>query len=173
MGAWLGLDSSNIDSLCGEDVDYELAKAMEAEIWWQHTLVEIHFAIFYLGESIQCEKVRGRSDTMAWDPTDVDIFVSDDKDNWGPAVASGINTWRGTADWQIVELNAKVGQFVKVVINETADAGPGRLGFGAIPAVKIFDVYGAVPTGRGRSGSGFKPVKDADRLRGIRRNALY
>lgn len=173
MSDWLALDSSNIDSLCGEDEDYELAKAMEGLSWWQHTLVEIHFAIFDFGQPILCEKVKGKSNTGTWDPTDVDIFVSDDKEAWGPAVVSGISTWQNTAEYVEVEINAKVGQYVKVVINETQDAGPGRLAFGFPSTTTIFDVYGAVPTGRGRSRSGFKPVKDADRLRGIRRNALY
>lgn len=173
MADWLALDSSNIDSLCGEDEDYELAKAMEGLSWWQHTSVEIHWAIFDLGEPIQCEKVKGRSNTGTWDPTDVDIFVSDDKTDWGPAVVSGISTWHDTAAYVEIELNAKVGQYVKVVINETQDASPGRMAFGFPSTTTIFDVYGAAPTGKRRSRSGFKTVIDADRLRGIRRKALY
>lgn len=154
-GAWLGISSAELDSLCGEDVGHLLADALDGTDDWQHTESAAHWFILDLGETYRVTKVRGRSQSGV-DPLDIDIYVSDVKGVWGDAVATGINTWQDTADWAEVSTTDKSGRYVYVVVNDCE--GPlesMRWGILAAPDT-IFDVYEGVPA-RKKRGRIIKP----------------
>ena len=148
---WLGIGSAHIDSLCGEEATRPLSAALDGGLYWAHYVDEVHWFILDLGLTYTIKKVRGKSVRLQ-DPIDVDIYVSEDKENWGAAVASGIATWLDTEEWQEVETVEKNGRYIKVVINITEDGDPGNLQWGkSAPGMTLFDAYGdvaAVAVGR-------------------------
>lgn len=145
--AWIGINSSHIDSKCGEEGDGTLADALDGTDQWDHDVSEVHWFILDLGQTYTIKKVRGRSDWVR-DPTDVDIYVSNDKEDWGEARATGISTWEdcGAApiDWVEVDTTDRDGRYIKVVINATEDGVGGMISWGDSPACTIFDAYGSV-----------------------------
>lgn len=172
MAGWLGIDSANIDSLCGQEGGATLASALDGTHYWVHNTAHVHQFVLDLGESKWVTRVRGRS---AWtaDPTDVNIYVSDNKLAWGSAVVTGITLWKGRTYWMEYAATPKRGRYVKVEIVATEAGTPGNLSFGNFTSsFTIFDVYiGAPPVKRSRSG--FRPIEGYERLTGIRSNELY
>ena len=143
MADWLGINSSHLDSHCGNSGVRKLDEALDGTDSWDHDVDETHWFILDLGVSYNITKVRGRSDDTD-DPIDVNVYVSNDKENWGVAVASGINTWQDTANWVEVDTTDKEGRYVKVEIVDTEDLRR-DLGFGdTSPTFSIFDVYGSL-----------------------------
>lgn len=173
MAAWLGIGSSNIDSFCGENIGKTLAEALDGDDYWQHLVDETHYFVLDLVLRYEITKVRGRSLTGA-DPIDVNIYIADDKDNWGTAVAEGIASWQDTSAWQEEDVTTKTGRYLKVEIVDT-EVDPPNILFGAsFSPFVIFDVFGTeVPADVRQSRCGFRPIQGADRLRGLRRNAFY
>lgn len=149
MAAWIGIDGSHIDSVCGEDAPHTLIVGLNGTDYWQYMSAELpHWFILDLGESKNVTKVRGRSNHLAYDPVSVNIYVSDDTENWGVAVTSGISTWQDTDEWVEIETTPKEGQYVKVEITETEDI-LGQIAFGGNdPYYPIFDVYEGVGDGQ-------------------------
>ena len=140
---WLIIDSTNYDSHCGEEGAYPLTGALNGDNVWVHWVQEEHYFILDLGETYTIKKVHGRSNDIA-DPYKVDIYVSDDKGNWGAAVATDISTWKDTDVWAEINTTDKDGRYVKVVIKETGYGVNGELSFGKPAGMTIFDVYGDV-----------------------------
>lgn len=142
MSRWLGIDSSNLNSFCGEGVSLPLSEALDGDNVWAHNTDETHYFILDLGESYLVEKVRGRS-FHTQDPIDVNIYVSDSLSSWGDAVATEISTWQDNLSaWVEVITANKVGRYVKVEIIATED-GSRSLRWGKTPAhYPIFDVFG-------------------------------
>lgn len=145
---WLGINSSHLlpggagVGFCGESIGHTLAEALDGDDYWDHMVDEVHWFILDLGQTYTIKKVRGRSEYAGKDPTDVDIFVSDDTENWGAAVASGINTWQDTSVWQEVDTTDKDGRYIKVVINAT-EYYYDYIGWGKeVSPFPIFDAYG-------------------------------
>lgn len=172
MADWLGIDGSNLDSFCGEELAYRLINALYGTDYWQHLVDESpHWFVLDLGQRYSIEKVRGRSKTSR-DPVTVNIYVSDDNVNWGSAVASGIDTFQDSDAWQEVDVTVKNGRFVLVQImaTETPDH---YLHFGKVGGITIFDVYGGPPAGGRSHRTGIRGIQGAERLRGIRSNAPY
>ena len=96
-----------------------------------------------LGSSRKVTQVRGRSGGDAsWDPTNVNIYVSDDPGNFGAAVGSNITTWQDTTVWQEADTTDKTGRYVKLEITST-ESGVNSLEFGGPSGgyFPIFDVY--------------------------------
>ena len=88
---WMTITSSHLDSDSGAaHPDYECADALDGTSFWSNTGGS-HWFILDFGSSKDVQKVRSRSDTTG-DPIDVDIYISDDKDSWGTAVAEEITT---------------------------------------------------------------------------------
>lgn len=142
--SWLNINSSHLDSSCGHEYDLSVAAALDGSNIWQHNVNEIHWFILDLGQTFTLTKVKGRSNTPA-DPINVNIYVSDDKENWGEAVVAGIDTWQdcGGLQWREIDIFEKSGRYVKVEIIET------ELVFGLIMWTtgspefgSIFDIYG-------------------------------
>jgi hypothetical protein len=143
---WLGINSSHIDSKCGEAAGATLADALDGIDFWAHYVTESpHWFIIDLGASYNVQEVKGRSNYLA-DPIDVNIYVSDDKGDFGTAVATGISTWQNTDNWVEIDTTDKTGRYVKVEIVAVDDVD-GHIIFGGWnPSFKIFDVY-AAPAG--------------------------
>ena len=142
---WLGIGSSEYDSHCGDTDGHTLQEALDGDDYWYHAVDEQHWFILDLGSNYTVRKMRGRSNYIA-DPTDVDVFVSMNKTDWGTAVATAINTWQDTAAWVEVDTTDKEGRYIKVVIEDT-EAGTNHIRWGQNPLlspISIFDVYGDV-----------------------------
>ncbi|MHC4594702.1 MAG: discoidin domain-containing protein, partial [Planctomycetota bacterium] len=107
-----------------------------------------HWFILDLGESTAIKKVRGRSRT-GLDPISVDVYVSDDLENWGMAVAADITTWQDTSSWVEIDTIDKTGRYIKVEVAAIeGDGGDHYLEWGlneyddADPEyMTIFDAY--------------------------------
>jgi len=137
---WVGINSSHYDSHCGDDGAHTVEEALDGTDYWGHVPAEVHWLILDLGSTYNVQKVRGRS-SLANDPTDVNIYVSDDKENWGGAVVSGINTWQDFDDWVEVNVTNKNGRYIKIEIEATEGGAPSIINWGNDPAYTIFDVY--------------------------------
>ena len=122
---WYGIDSANKESVCGEDKEWTLSRALRISHigfhGWLHEVDEIHNFVIDLEQIYTILKIRSRSNSTA-DPIDVDVFISDDAATWGAAVASGISTWQDTGSWVEVDITDKAGRYIKFVINDTEDA---------------------------------------------------
>jgi hypothetical protein len=166
LDAWLNINSSHYDSCCGqENAQHSLANALEGINSWEHYVNHTHWFILDLGETYNIKKVKGCSNGYNagyWDPANVNIYVSDDKSNWGTAVTTGISIWKTayccTNEFgqpylpgeevilQEVDTTPKNGRYIKVEITETLDSN-NNLVFGRSPddlAFKIFDAYGNI-----------------------------
>lgn len=144
--SWLDINSSHLDSLCGQSSVDTLTDALDGLDKWRHTVDHDHWFIIDLGETYNVLKVRGRSERLR-DPIDVNIYVSNDKGAFGAAVASGINSWQDTAAWVEIDTTDKEGRYVKVEIVDTEDINR-IIEFGGPTAsyFTIFDVYATQST---------------------------
>lgn len=148
---WIGIDSSHLDSQChaGEDGKL-LTEALNGTDWWKHWDDENpHWFILDMGVAKHIKKVRGRSKLVDADPTKVDIYVSNDKENWGAAVATDISTWQDRDDWDgnaVIDVTPKNGQYVKVEVVETEQYPNNKMLWGGPVSghFKIIDVYGGI-----------------------------
>ncbi len=149
---WIGIDSSHLFSVCGEDVVHTLASALNGTDYWEHVIDHAHEFVVDLGQTYNVQKVRGRSN-LAGDPQSVQFYVSDDTGDWGVAVGNISGPppyeWEDVGDGNFVEINTtdKNGRYVRVNISSTEHPNDNLL-FGYDPAKTIFDVYVAatVPT---------------------------
>lgn len=138
---WFGVNSSHLDSHCGELPEYPLSEALDGiNSWIHYEDCAPHWFILDLGATYTIWKVRARSNEGGMDPTNVDIYVSDDKENWGVAVSAGINVWQDTTEWVEVNVVHKSGRYVKVEIIETESTPDLGWGIAASPN-KIFDIF--------------------------------
>ncbi len=149
---WLGINSSHLHSFCWE---WGLEGALNGEDFWNISVYHFkflpHWFILDLGESTAIKKVRGRSRTSL-DPVSVDIYVSDDLESWGIAVATGITTWQDTSSWVEINTIDKIGRYIKVeVMAIEGDGGDHYMEWGQYldpeepEYLTIFDAYaGAV-----------------------------
>jgi len=146
---WLGIDSSHLDSYCGHGDNQPCANALDGTGPWYHWVeggeADEHFVILDLGASFIVSEVRSRSMT-SMDPTNVDIYVSDDKEDWGEAVATGISDWQDTGEWQAANVNDKRGRYVLIDIQDVEGSpASGQLQYGdSDPPFKILDVFGVL-----------------------------
>ncbi len=150
--AWLNLDGDNVlaggagTGFCDATAFLTPVDAMNATAWWECNSPHVHWAIFDLGLSYLISQVRGRS-IADYDPTDVDIYVTDDMGDWGVAVTTGIANWCDIDTWDIVNVANKQGRYVLVKIPATEGGASEPLEFGKLEETffSIFDVYGDVP----------------------------
>ncbi|MHC4191636.1 MAG: discoidin domain-containing protein [Planctomycetota bacterium] len=144
--AWLGINSYHLHSSCG---GWNLGDALNGEDFWNitthHSEFPPHWFILDLGEFTAIKKVRGRSMT-AYDPASVDIYVSDDLESWGMAVATGITTWQDTSSWVEIDTIDKIGRYIKVEVTAAeGDGGDHYMEWGENDEpedhITIFDAY--------------------------------
>jgi hypothetical protein len=140
---WLGVDSRNYNSCCGYEGPFGPSAALDGIDVWTHLSTENHWLVIDLSNPYNIKKLRGRSNT-ANDPTSVDIYISNDPDNWGTAVYSGITSWQDTTSWSEIDITDTAGRYINISITSTeGGAGTDYLEFGGIPVpMTIFDVYG-------------------------------
>lgn len=142
---WLNIGSAQLHSKCGEDPSYLLADALDGLNVWYHDFEGVHWFILDLGQSYTITKVKGRSNYPAMDPYHLDIYVSDDIENWGAAVKTNIDLWRTENEFIEYDVTEKSGRYIKVVILDTMDAQD-RLVWGRLSVpFTIFDCYGEPP----------------------------
>ncbi|MHC4174486.1 MAG: discoidin domain-containing protein [Planctomycetota bacterium] len=145
---WLGINSSHLHSFSG---GWALEGALNGEDFWLISVYQFeflpHWFILDLGESTAIKKVRGRSRT-SWDPVSVDIYVSDDLESWGMAVATDITTWQDTSKWVEIDTIGKIGRYIKVEVNAIeGDGGDHYMEWGLNDDsdepdyITIFDAY--------------------------------
>jgi len=144
---WLGISSDEYDSHCGDDGVHKIDEVLDGTDYWGHQVDETHWLILDLGQTYTIEKIRGRSNSVR-DPIDIDVYISDSKEDWGSAVASNITDWQDSSDWNEIDITNKNGRYVKIVINDTENESNylyfGKSGFP--PFITIFDVYGDIYT---------------------------
>jgi len=142
MADWLGINSTNKLSVCGEDVGYELNKALDGTGVWYHSAATPHQFVLDLGYTYYIQRVRGRSITTGCDPINVEIYVAENLLDYGDAVAT-TDHWCNTNDWVEVVTTAKLGRYIKIVIT-TTEHKSGFLHFGRdlpVAPITIFDAY--------------------------------
>ena len=140
---WLGISSSELDSHCGDSGGHNLSEALDGADYWYNIGMSEYDFIIDLGESYTIKKFRGRSYRSS-DPIDIDIYVSDNKSNWGNPVVSGISSWQDTASWQVVNLTSYVqGRYVKVIVIDTEHLFNNLEWGGCMgpPYATIFDIF--------------------------------
>ncbi len=144
-GDWLGFNSKDhYDSHCGDSNGHTLEDAIDGVDYWNHMSSHDHHFILDLGQTYTITKVRGRSQRNS-DPIDVDIYVSDNKSDWGTAVATGISTWQDTSVWQEVDTTDKNGRYIKVEVMDTEHfLDYIEWGGFSSPYMTIFDAYGNI-----------------------------
>ena len=159
---WLGISSSNLDSWCADFGGQFLSEALDGVGYWLCAFTHDHWFILDLGQTYKITKVRGRSDMSEFNPTDVEVYVSDNKSVWGDAVASGISQWAGMTSWVEVDTVEKNGRYILVKIVNTENVNR-IIQWGGDPAFTIFDVYGDVAAVKAirkkRAIAGFKPAR--------------
>ena len=163
---WLGINSSHLHSFCG---GWGLEYALDGRDYWSISVYQFkflpHWFILDLGKSTSITKVRGRSRTTL-DPMSVDVYVSDDLQNWGTAVATNITTWQDTSSWVEIDTIDKVGRYIKVEINAIeGDGGDHYMEWGLNDGpdsdyMTIFDAYAGAYSGGVTPKPGPDPVPD-------------
>ena len=143
---WLGISSTELDSLCGEEEEFLLAYALAGEGVWHHEANEVHWFVLDLGQTYTIKKVRGRSNAPS-DPIDVNIYI----DNNNPPTTlceETITTWQDTADFVEITLTSEgTGRYIKVEIANT-ESFYGHIEWGDPRSpFTIFDVYGDIAAG--------------------------
>lgn len=151
MVHWIGITSAHYDSHCGdEDTQYQtIEEALDGDGLWQHNALETHWVILDLGSSLDVCAIRGRSHAI-YDPVDVNVYVSDNKEAFGDAVIEGISTWQDIPTtpakyphnepfgWvNIILSSPKKGQYVKFEIEETEYSAGGSITWGFTPLAKF------------------------------------
>lgn len=140
---WLEVNSSHIDSLCGQNFPNYLSGALDGINAWVHRQNETHWFIVDLGAIYGMRRMRGRSNDQGAfedDPIDVNIYISTDGVTWGAAVASGIATWQDTTAWVEIDSTDKDGRYIKVEIIDTEDVNRWLVFGDEVTPFTIFDV---------------------------------
>jgi len=138
---WFGINSSHLDSLCGQGDGTQLAYALNGASRWYHYSEHpaAHWFKLNLGMSCNITKFKSRSNYDD-DPTSVNIYVSETDGNWGAAVATGISTWQDTDIYVEYDSTDKQGQYIYVTIDGVEGSpATGTINWGDGP---IFDAYG-------------------------------
>jgi len=137
--AWLGIDSSNYDSSCGNSGQTP-QDALDGTDSWNHLTNETHYLILDLGSSQNVTRFKSRSNSIA-DPDAVNLYVSDSKVSWGTAVWTGTDEFASTDCYVIFKTTPKEGRYVKIEITSTENA-INFLDYGdSSTPFQIFDVW--------------------------------
>lgn len=143
---WFPIGSDKFDSASNEgQLGHTIQETLDGTDFWYVFIAEVHWLIIDLGQSYTLTKIRGRSRYWGYGPSDVDIYVSNNKANWGTPVATGISSFQYTLNFQEENLIEKSGRYVKIVINATPAGSPGNMAWGhAFVPFTIFELFGEV-----------------------------
>ena len=132
-GEWVS--PVNVYAVCGEEGGYEATKFIDGDTstFWGHFVDELHWIVLDLGESMPIEKVRSwvsDNNPSAWET--VEIYISDDPENWGVPVASNASfIWQTgyVAGWSETDIIDKTGRYIKLDHIDTRDGGNSLRGY--------------------------------------------
>ncbi|MHA1303623.1 MAG: discoidin domain-containing protein [Candidatus Heimdallarchaeaceae archaeon] len=141
---WINISSSHYDSSCGDEGGgYEATDMLDANGEWTHVVNENHWLILDLGSSKDIKKMRFRGQGTAA-PDDMDIYISDNKADWGTAVATAVDPNSYGSAYTDVDVTDKTGRYVKFDIIST-EHGSNYLGWGDTTN-KMIDIWeGEIP----------------------------
>jgi hypothetical protein len=100
---------------CGEDGSHPASNTIDGytNSYWRHSTTENHWVTFDLGETMAISRLRIYQSTNNWGGTDgIEIYVSDDPENWGSPVWSGQIDGSG---WQYSGAFSAEGRYVMLV----------------------------------------------------------
>ncbi len=109
---------ASVHSKCDEEIGTPATNAKDGltNTYWQHSSPCYHWIIFDFGGTHNITKIRlyqGASGGQRWGSgTGLNVYVSDDPENWGSAVWTGILNASG---WQESGAFNKDGKYVKLV----------------------------------------------------------
>ena len=82
--------------------------------WYDHDN-HTSWIILDLGETLLVEQIRiylRSASSMNW--TNFDVYVSDDPENWGAAVAEGLSLTPSPGAWRVKDVTDKAGRYIKL-----------------------------------------------------------
>lgn len=143
MGTWIEITSTMLHSNCGDSFGHTLAEALDNTDYWQHSYNHTHWFIIDLGESKDIYKVASYSNTGN-DPTDVDIYISDNPASFTNKIIDNITDWQDTTSYveHITDSGQlETGRYLKIEILST-EQGPNFIIWGDDPMLgTILKIY--------------------------------
>ena len=126
-------------SSCGSSGGQVCGYLLNTQNIWRHDYNHKHWVILDLGETKLIEKVRFNISTYAEDRlSGVDVYITDDPENWGDAVATDLS-FTTPSSWNERDVTPKAGRYIKCADIDT-EAGDNCI-YG-----RLFQVYaGPVP----------------------------
>ena len=122
---WFPITLDNmVHSKCGENAGDELSDFLDdpssAQDSWGHNVDEAHWFIIDLGQTFTISKIKSLSSTAA-DPTDIDIYMSDNPAAMGSEVHSNISTIQDTSTLVEVDITDGSGRYIQFEVDTTED----------------------------------------------------
>lgn len=115
-----------VNDKCGEDATNVAINSINGNSadYWQHDVNEAHWIVYDLGMSLAnivgIGIVLGPSDGDEFKLQNVNVYVSDDLNDWGDAVGSNLS-FQVVNSWNSESLTPKKGRYVKVENINTLD----------------------------------------------------
>jgi hypothetical protein len=112
-------------SKCGQDSSYPATRAIDGSTssYWRHSTTEYHWIILDMGQTIPITKARiyqSSTSSYRWGRSSgIEVYVSDDPNNWGSYV------WTGKLDssgWRETGTFSATGRYVKLVSKSTSSS---------------------------------------------------
>jgi hypothetical protein len=107
---------------CGQDGGHPASNTIDGNTnsYWRHSATENHWITFDMGETIPISRIRIYQQSYDWGGSDgIEIYVSDDPENWGSPV------WSGRIDgnnWETSGSFSAEGRYVKLVTLSTSSS---------------------------------------------------
>jgi hypothetical protein len=107
---------------CGEDSSHPASDSIDASTWtyWRHSTTENHWITFDMGQTTDISRIRIYQRSYDWGGSSgVEVYVSDDPENWGSAV------WTGQMDgygWEYSGTFSARGRYVRLYSRSTSSS---------------------------------------------------
>jgi hypothetical protein len=114
---WKSDNQLAVYSKCGESNPNSASRAIDGRTdrFWQHESTDNHWIVLDMGQAVDITQIRiyqsGTSSEIWGQSGGIEVYVSNDPTNWGPAV------WTGTLNspnWQYSATFSKLGRYVKL-----------------------------------------------------------
>lgn len=107
---------------CGEDGSYPASRAIDGNTGtsWRHIASENHWITLDMGQTMNISRIRIYQQSYDWgDSSGIEVYVSDDPENWGSFVWTGqIDGW----GWEYSGTFSAEGRYVKLVSLSTSSS---------------------------------------------------
>lgn len=116
----------SVHSYCGQHPTYPATKFIDGNIYsyWHHPDNHYHWIVVDLEESKYIEKVRVFvASTKESHLIEVNVYISDDPENWGDPVATNLN-FTAINQWNERDITPKTGRYVKLEHIHTQETYP-------------------------------------------------